>query len=74
MLSLLIGRFLAFNRPPLAENHIVTVVTRVSPHLFLNDALDEEALGRKQVMRRGHYRAPMRDRPVRYRPDQVRSL
>jgi len=29
---------------PSAGNHLVTVETRVSPHLFLNDALDKEAL------------------------------
>jgi hypothetical protein len=40
------GRLLASDRTstPLGENHLVTVVTRVSPHLFLNDALDKEAL------------------------------
>jgi hypothetical protein len=40
------GRLLAFNRDldRSAGSHLVTFVTRVSPHLFLNDALDEEAL------------------------------
>src|SRR5262245_58929158 len=31
-------------RPRPLGNHLVTIVTRASPHLFLNDALDEEAL------------------------------
>jgi len=45
MLSLLmVGSWPSTGPHPSAENHIVTVVTRVSPHLFLNDALDEEAL------------------------------
>lgn len=45
LLSLLmVGSWPSTGPHPFAENHIVTVVTRVSPHLFLNDALEEEAL------------------------------
>jgi hypothetical protein len=34
---------------PLAGNHLVTVGTRVSRHLFLNDALDEEDLAESRL-------------------------